>query len=442
MIPNESVPLYGGWTNIGSQTYSPGMTSTAPDSLATFLPHNDYPVQPGSSFSYTVSLRFTPEGASASAADAYASFAARYPSQMTWTDKRIIGTAYLTSAPSGDPSQPGGFPTNPRRYFNDPGVNITTPAGLQAFQDRMLAQAASNVKTAQSMSAQGVITWDIEGEQYPQSTSYVCSPDQIAAVAPEMESVITDSSSAYFGQKLDDAYFKTMSGAGLKVGLCLRPQMFNLYPNGTAGQVFLTTNAAIIAELENKARYAMTRWGATIFYVDSTVDVNGGTLDPAIFQQLITDLPGLLFIPEESTPRYYAYTAPFYSLIFHTDLGTPASTYNFYPQSIRGQSRQRRLRFHAGGLSAAADAGGGARRHPHGTRGLLSGERFNSGIDLCGGRCHHSPRGPGNAGRHLECSFPGHLWRGALVGAAQRIREYPRKFCLHPPGRHDSGRGK
>ena len=336
VIPNESVALYGGWKNLGNATYSPIMTSTAPDGLATFLPSNDYPVQPGGSFTYTVSLRFTPEGTAGSAADAYASFAATYPSQMTWTDKRIIGTAYLASSPagSGDITQPGGFPTNPRRYFNDSNVDITTSSGLQAFQKRMLQVAAGNVTDAQALSAQGVITWDIEGEQYPQSTSYVCSPDQIATVAPEMESTITDPSSEYFGHKLDDAYFQTMTSAGLKVGLCLRPQVFTLTTAGTASQVFLSTNAAIVSNLESKARYANARWGATIFYVDSTVDVNGGTLDPAIFQQIITDLPSFLFIPEESTPRYYAYTAPFYSFLFHTDLGTPTSTYNFYPKAF------------------------------------------------------------------------------------------------------------
>ena len=336
VIPNESQALYGGWLNVGAATYSPLMVSTAPDGLATFLPHNDLPLQPGNSLTYTVSLRFTNEGTAANASDGYASFASTYPSQMTWTDKRLIGTAYLASSPAGggDITQPGGYPTNPRRYFNDPSVDVTTPAGLQIFQDRMLAQAAGNVLNAKNMSAQGVITWDIEGEQYPQDTSYVCSPDQIAAVAPEMESTITDRTSPYYGQKLDDAYFKTMSSAGLRVGLCLRPQAFTLGANGTASQVFLSTDAAIIANLENKARYANQRWGATMFYVDSVVDVNGGTLDPAIFQQLITDLPNLLFIPEESTTRYYAYTAPFYSFIFHTTTGTAPVVYNTYPKAF------------------------------------------------------------------------------------------------------------
>ncbi len=336
VLPDESLPMYVGWKNQGNATYSPLMTTTSPDGLATFLPHLDRPVQPGSSLTFTVSLRFTPSGVPASATDAYSSFAATYPSQMTWTDKRVLGTAYLASSPAGggDSSQPGGFPTNPRRYFNDAGVDVTNSAGLQAFQNRMLAQAAANVTNTQALNGQGVITWDIEGEQFPQETSYVCSPDQIATIAPEMESIISDSSSPYYGQKLDDAYFRSMSVAGLRIGLCLRPQVFTLSSNGTASQSFLSTNAAIVANLETKARYANSRWGATIFYVDSTVDLNGGTLDPAIFQQLITDLPSFLFIPEESTPRYYAYSAPFYSFIFHTTTGTPSFIYNVYPKAF------------------------------------------------------------------------------------------------------------
>ncbi len=336
VVPNESVPMYGGWLNVGSATYAPLMTTTAPSGMATFLPQVNAPVQPGTSLTYTVSLRFTPEGTAANVADAQASFAQTYPSQMTWTDKRIIGTAYLASSPAGngDVTQPGGYPTNPRRYYNDTTVDITTPTGLKTFQNRILAQAANNVTNARNMNAQGVITWDLEGEEYPQTTSYVCSPDQIAAVAPEMESTISDTTSAFYGQKLDDAYFKTMTNAGLRVGLCLRPQAFTLGSNSTASQVTLSTNQAIIANLEKKARFANTRWGATLFYVDSTVNAAGGTLDPAIFQQVATDLPSFLFIPEESTTRYYAYTAPFYSFIFHTTTGTPASVYSVYPKAF------------------------------------------------------------------------------------------------------------
>lgn len=336
VFPDESVPMHAGWKNTGTNSYSPLMTTTSPDGLAAFLPHTDYPLAPGGTFQYTLSLRFTAGGVTADATDAYRSFAATYPSQVTWSDHRILGTAYLASSPANvsGKTRAGGFPTNPRRYFNDSSVDVTTSAGLQQFQNRILAQAASNVTNTQNMNGQGVITWDVEGEQYPQDTSYVCAPDQIAAVAPEMETAVLNRQSPYFGAKLDDAYFKTMTDAGLRVGVCIRPQQFTIASDGSASQSFLTTNDAIVANLERKVTFASTRWGASIFYVDSTVDSNGGTLDPAIFQRLITDFPSFLFIPEETTPRYYAYSAPFYSFLFHGTIGTDPSVYQYYPKAF------------------------------------------------------------------------------------------------------------
>ena len=336
VLPDESTPMYGGWKNVGTATYTPMLTSTAPDGLATFLPRNDRPLAPGASLSYTVSLRFTPEGTAAVVSDAYASFRSTYPRRVSWSDKRILGTAYLASSPAGggNVTQPGGFVRNPRRYFNDASVDVTTAVGLEDFQVRVLQQAQAEVANTRALNGQGVITWDIEGEEYPQATSYVCSPEQIGSVAPEMESVVGLTSSAYYGMKLDDAYFKTLRDSGLRVGVCLRPQVFTAGANGTASQVTLSGNSAIVANLEKKARFANGRWGATIFYVDSNVDGNGGTLDPAIFEQLLTDMPSYLFIPEESTPRYYAYSAPFYSFLFHGTTGTDSSVYGYYPKAF------------------------------------------------------------------------------------------------------------
>jgi hypothetical protein len=148
-----------------------------------------------------------------------------------------------------------------------------------------------------------------------------------------MESIISNGSSPYAGMKLDDAYFKIMRDAGFRPGVCIRPQHFTLYGNGTAEQV-TWPNAQVSGELIRKMKYAHDRWGITLFYVDSTVDANGGTLDPSIFQQVSAALPDSLIIPEESTPKYYAYTAPFQSFIFHTDLGTPTDTYNYYPHAF------------------------------------------------------------------------------------------------------------
>ena len=339
VLTDAHKPLYTGFEPAGSPfTYYPVISGTALDNMATFFPRNDRPVKPGETDSFTVSLRFALPGTTSGnlAADAYRSWAQTWPSQVNWTDRRIIGTAYLASSGEGPSSLAAGFPNNPRRYFNDgnaANLDVRGEAGLKQFQSRILQQAADNVGNLQRLNAQGIITWDIEGQQFPHTTSYVCSPDQIAQVAPEMESIIGDPSSPYNGMKLDDAYFKIMRDAGFRVGVCIRPQHFAFYGNGTAEQLFLPPNQ-IAAELTGKIKYAHDRWGATLFYVDSTVDERGGVLDPAIFQQVSASVPDSLLIPEESSPKYYAYTAPFQTFIFHSDLGTSADVYNYYPKAF------------------------------------------------------------------------------------------------------------
>lgn len=339
VAPDASKPLYSGFVPTGSHiAYTPIMSGTSLDTLASFQPHFDRPVQPGQSDTYTVSLRFAPSGTSAAvlASDAYNNFAAVYPPTLHWADRRAIGTIYLASSPSGNLNQRGGFPTNPRRYFNDGNagdVDITNAPGLARFQARILVQAQKNVANLRLMNAQGAITWDIEGEEYPQQTSYVCSPDQIATTAPEMETIITDKSSKYAGMKLDDAYFRTMTDAGFRVGVCVRPQHFAINADGTAQQTYLLSEQ-LAQEMIGKMQYAHARWGATLFYIDSTVDARGGVLAAQFFNKAAAALPDSLLIPEESTPLHFAYTAPFASFIDLGALGTPAFIYDVYPNAF------------------------------------------------------------------------------------------------------------
>ncbi len=339
VVPSAAKPIYSGFMPAGpANAYTPLISTTTPDGLATFQPHLDRPVLPGQTDTFTVSLRFAASGTPIAllSADADQSWAKTWPAALNWTDRRIIGTAYMASSPTGDATKPGGYPNNPRRYFNDAQASdfdVTNATGLAKFQRRVLDQAAATVTNLQHLNAQGVITWDIEGEEYPQETSYVCSPDQIATAAPEMESVIQDAGSRYSGMKLDDAYFKTIHDAGYRVGVCVRPQQFMKNSDGTAGQTYLP-DSQIAAQLIRKMKYAHDRWGATLFYLDSTVETNGATLDASIFQQAAAALPDSLLIPEESTLKFYAYTAPFKTFLFHGDLGTDASVYGFYPHAF------------------------------------------------------------------------------------------------------------
>jgi hypothetical protein len=335
VAPDPDKPVYVGFQALGKDfAYAPIVSSTAPDNYDS-PEHPGRELKPGASDTFLVSLRFAPHKTSPEqlAPDAYKAFATRYPETLHWTDRRIIGTVFLASSPQGDKTQPSGFPTNPRRYFSDASVDIKTPEGLKHFQLRILKQASDVVENLKRMNAQAAITWDIEGEQYPQDTSYACSPDLIAKLSPEMESTITDKGSPYAGLKLDDAYFKIIHDAGFRVGVCVRPQRFSLSPDGTARQITLPDNE-VSTNLIRKMKYAHDRWGATIFYLDSTVEADGKTLPAFLIEQAAAALPDSLLIPEESSPRMYRATAPFQTFLFHGDLSTKPEVRAIYPKAF------------------------------------------------------------------------------------------------------------
>jgi hypothetical protein len=124
-----------------------------------------------------------------------------------------------------------------------------------------------------------------------------------------------------------------MTNAGLRVGVCVRPQQFTLNGDGTARQTYLP-DSAIATGLIHKIEFAHSRWGATLFYVDSTVEPAGAVLDASIFEQVARSFPDSLIMPEESTPKYYAYTAPFLSFIFNGAAGTGPAVHDYYPHAF------------------------------------------------------------------------------------------------------------
>lgn len=357
--PSATDKLYTGFLNDGSgkPNYYPVASTIAPEGLPSFAPKYSVPVQPGRTYRFRLSLRFSPSGTPHAkiASDVHASWSRAYPmlpSVKTW-DRRPIGTVFLAVSPAGggDLTRPGGcgpHSSNPRNYFRDCKMNVNTTAGLQAFQTRILKVAQTVVTVAQKYDWQGAITWDIEGEEWPQTTSYVCAPEQIAKIAPEMESIVSGQTGAlaqYNGQKLATAYFALQTNSGLKVGVCIRPQQFVLKPDGTASQRALPDlHAASL--LNTKMRFANSRWGVTMFYADSFVHPDGGNLEPAYFRKLMQANPRFLLMPEINTQNYsvpaiFQFSAPFYNFEYHTDLGTPANTpdvYNFYPSRRVGNS--------------------------------------------------------------------------------------------------------
>ena len=293
---DPSLPLMTGfpWAlNKPTNTIFPLRINTDRDNMyPSFFPYINRPIASGGTDQISLSLRFGPPGSTliSLGQDVYQGFAAAFPQKLNWGDHRAIGMLVLATAAAG-------WPTNPRGYFLDPTVNVTTSAGVSAFQTRVLAYADTSIAILKSMNAQGMITWDIEGEQYPHATTYACDPRMLDTLAPEMSGVA-------------DAYFKKFRDAGLRVGVCLRPQQLVIDSSGNASQLDVADPASLLIA---KIAYAKNRWGATMFYVDS----NGGPNDPidaSIFQKVLAAYPDVLLVPEHKNTSYYAYTAPYREL--------------------------------------------------------------------------------------------------------------------------------
>jgi hypothetical protein len=196
--------------------------------------------------------------------------------------------------------------TNPRGWFgNDPSADVTTPAGVTAFDRRMLAYADTTIAVLKRANAQGLIVWDVEGQETPVS-SYTGDPRYLPK---EMDAIA-------------DQFFKKFTDAGLRVGVCVRPQrpVKTIY-----GDSYDQMEVADMAyNIKDKIAYAKRRWGCTLFYVDSDARHDDSmswsvesayTLDPAsVFQDAAAANPDCLIIPEQKITRHFAYGAPYIEL--------------------------------------------------------------------------------------------------------------------------------
>lgn len=278
------------------------------------------PVAPGARDDYQISLRFSAANVDNAGADVLRDFAAAHPMTLNWSDRRPIGSLFLSSASDHHPL------ANPRGWFNNArDVDVTSDAGRAQFRGRVLDYARESVKQLKAVGAQGMITWDIEGQQYPHATSYIGDPRLLFRLAPEMEPIA-------------DEYFRVFKGAGLKVGVCVRPQQLAFDANGQPDQKAVADEAAILME---KIAYAKKRWGATLIYVDS----NGGPFDPSdaeIFRRVAARFPDALLMPEHQNLKYQAYTAPYNDLHFEDSI-TADEVRSVYPRAfsvIKGEVAQ------------------------------------------------------------------------------------------------------
>lgn len=170
----------------------------------------------------------------------------------------------------------------------------------QFSRDALMTHAEESIKHMQEVGAQGMITWNIEGEQWWKPISYIGDP---RFLAPEIEPYI-------------DEYFDRFKSAGFAVGVCLRPDKYvPLKDNVHAHHM---TVASPFDDLVTKTEYAKKRWGCTLFYIDSNKDMPAGIdntigagnpLPASVFAELAKLFPDCLFIPEHHRPDYYPHVA-------------------------------------------------------------------------------------------------------------------------------------
>ncbi|MCX6595970.1 MAG: Ig-like domain-containing protein [Acidobacteria bacterium] len=294
---------------------------------------NEDPIPPRSSRTYSYFIRFGPAEATAQslAPEAFDNYRAVFPSLLNWPDRRPIGNWFISEGSKRSR-------TNPRGYAWDPLLNVSDPA---TFRSTMLSQANGVISRMNAVNPrpQGLIVWDLEGQEFDHAFTYVGAPETLPAIAPEMDAIADD-------------FFALFRNAGYRVGITLRPMKFGVgnippkdcraessnypfsdkfikldapYPlrgyvcsaphTWTQANLYDQTRTDQDEELFNllkkRISYAATRWGVTLFYIDSNIWGGGGPLAHTMFRALQQEFPNVLMIPEWENAQYYGATAPY-----------------------------------------------------------------------------------------------------------------------------------
>jgi hypothetical protein len=277
-------------------------------------------IKPGVTKTFNFSLRFGPADARVQdlSGDVLQRYAKKYPFQVNWKDRRPIGAIFLAGPQINVAS-------NPRRWTMNSGeIDITNDKGKAAFRSALLKLADNSVQVLKDTGAQGMITWDPEGEEFP-GACYYGDPRLVPTFAPEMEFKNSGAKSAI------DEYYEKFRAAGLKVGVCIRPQDVAMVDGKPVHQAADDEQAVQI--LRKKIAYAKERWGCTLFYVDSTATV-GRPFYPDVFKTVAQAHPDVLLIPENEAMRYFAYSAPLNSYVHHKITSTPVGARFVYPNAF------------------------------------------------------------------------------------------------------------
>ncbi len=289
-------------------------------------------IPPGETGTCRVSLAFGPPAATRYelCPEAFEALAKARPMVLDWPDRRCIATAFLCNPATGWPTNPRGFVFG-KRDKND----VTTEDGLKVFGEALMEYADNCIARMKAMDAQGIIVWDIEGQEMPHMISYIGDPRMLAEVCPEMD-------------RFSDEFMRKFTAAGLRTGITIRPT--EVYKPTEPGQPRWNQREVRdpLAVMDEKIRVAKKRWGCTIFYLDSNVFGDGllsaeqkkemkgvpWTMPVAMIEKLQKSHPECLIIPEWSGSSYYAVSAP-YSSPNLGQLGTDPVTRQIWPKAFR-----------------------------------------------------------------------------------------------------------
>ncbi len=280
-------------------------------------------IEPHASKTFNVSLRFGPSGSRVQdlSSDVLEGYAKKYPFQVNWKDRRPIGAIFLAGPQINVAS-------NPRRWIVNFGeIDVTNDKGKAAFRAALLKLADNSVQVLKDTGAQGMITWDPEGEEFL-AYSYYGDPRLVPTLAPEMEFKNDGAKSVI------DEYFEKFRAAGLRTGVCIRPQQIAMIDGKPVHQDTDDDHATEV--LRERIAYAKQRWGCTLFYVDSTTTavIGGRSYYPDVFKAVADAYPDVLLIPENESMRYFAYSAPLNSYMHHRVTSTPVGARMVYPKSF------------------------------------------------------------------------------------------------------------
>lgn len=258
---------------------------------------------PGTSCSY--SITWTVNGDAAGTISTYNN---NNPYLVNWPDRRPVGAVFLSSY------KPVRW-QNPRNWvFVDEKNDVAVSYGT-VFRERLFKFVELSISELKKCNAQGVIIWDIEGQQYGHPLSYGGAPELLFLFSPEMDQVA-------------DELFKRYRMAGLKVGITIRPDSVYALPFNSIGRVNVKDPARKIIE---RIKYAQRRWGCSIFYVDSNVDDAARLLHPSVFLEVANACPDVLVIPEHQNAGYYRFSVPLHEAR-HGEINIPNK--NVFPGSF------------------------------------------------------------------------------------------------------------